>query len=175
MLVFPRRDLPVPLPASDAVVRAGRRGLSLTPGADSNPQRSRAPSPHSGWAGCSLRGDHTDRALWSARAGSRGLSGKGRKSQRVRAPCLSDGVSLSSTTFISSGFAVSAPVARAVTDIQSQCVRWAGDRGLRPAKSNNSHRCDSSVSTRARGSGRKDLGYRTQRSQVQVLPHARRV
>jgi hypothetical protein len=51
----------------------------------------------------SLRGDHIDRALWSARAGSRGLSGKGRKSQRSSNPASQRYVSLGSTTFICPG------------------------------------------------------------------------
>jgi hypothetical protein len=152
---------------------ATRSGAGLRPTHDSD--LSWRTPPHGGWAGSLLRGDHTDRALWVARAGGRGLSGKGRKSQRSSNPASQRHRVVGFHDIHSSGFAVSAPVARAVTDIRSQCVRWAGDRGLPPAKSNNSHGCDSSVSTRARGSGRKDLGYRTQRSQVQVLPHARRV
>ena len=127
-----------------------------------------------GLAACSGETTLTEHS-GSARAGGRGLSGKGRKSQRSSNPASQRYRVVGFHDIHSSGFAVSAPVARAVTDIRSQCVRWAGDRGLPPAKSNNSHGCDSSVSTRARGSGRKDLGYRTQRSQVQVLPHARRV
>jgi hypothetical protein len=82
------------------------------------------------WACCPFRRGRTDRALWSARAGSRGLSGKGRKSQRSSNPASQRYRVVGFHDVSLSGFALSAPVARAVTDTRSPCVRWAGNRGL---------------------------------------------
>jgi hypothetical protein len=122
---------------------ANRNGALLRPTHDSDLSW-RTSNP-----GNSVRRDHTDRALWSARAGSRGLSGKGRKSQRSSNPASQRHRVVGFHDVYLSGFALSAPVARAVTETRSQCVRWAGGRGLPPSKSTTSHGCDSSVSTRA--------------------------
>ena len=110
MLLIPRRHSSVLPNALTIVARAGRQGLSLTPGAGSNPQRSNTPSHHDSdlsWrtsqTGNSLRRDRTDRA--SSRPGPAvvGYLVKDVSPSGVRIPRLNVNASLGSTTIICPG------------------------------------------------------------------------